>query len=108
MSTRLRVILRTPNGISVRDKYAILTLCQMAKPVGYKRALKELAGSKRARLQAVAASLPKGYSLILVQEPKHTRRNRSYCWDKLPQKPQVENVPAVEVQLPPVRRRVRI
>jgi len=82
MSTRLRVVLKTPNGAMIRDKYAILQLCLAAKPYQYKNVLKELPGSKRDRLKAVATLLPKGYTLVLVQEPKRTRKNRSYCWDK--------------------------
>lgn len=86
MSTRLRVIVKGPNGGVTKDKVAVLQLCMLAGPSNYSKALKGLPGSKKERLQQLATQLPKGYTLILVQEPKHTRKSRSYCWGKMPSK----------------------
>lgn len=86
MSTRLRVLLRYPNGQCLRGPFAIAQMCSLI--AGSTKLRKHVlpkgdGASKKAKLEEVAKLLPKQYALILVQEPKHTRRNRSHCWTKM-------------------------
>lgn len=95
MSTRLRVVLRYPNGGAVRGQLAIITMAQLISPQRYKTALKALKGSKRERLEALASKLPPRYELILIQEPRHTRKSRSLAWRR------GQDIPAVQAQPAP-------
>lgn len=101
MSTRLRVVLKYPSGEQIRGPMAVATLCYMLKPTSNRKfVLGALHGSKRERLEALATKLPKGYALMLVQEPRRTRRNRSFCWGKVAMPP-AQPAPQIRIQAAP-------
>lgn len=99
MSTRLRVVLKYPNGEQLRGPIAVATLCHLLRSADNSRkfVLRAFIGSKRQRLEALAKQLPKGYALILVQEPRRTRRNRSFCWGKVAM-PAAQPAPDIQFQ----------
>jgi hypothetical protein len=86
MSTRTRVSLcLTDNGkTAYTGSVAVRYLLAFAKPYGdVSRVLKEYPYNgltKREKLLKLATHLPEGYTLVLVQEPRGTRKKLSHYW----------------------------
>lgn len=75
MSTRTRVAVKAKGIILASGSMAIRNLYYFSglrnvKPVG----------TKQEKLKAMAKCLPEGYSLVLIQEPRRTRKVRSLYW----------------------------
>lgn len=64
MSTRTRILLKRNNQVVSYGRRAKVD-------VGL------LVGKKSKNVKALAEKLPVGFSLVLVKEPKHTRKSRS-------------------------------
>lgn len=84
MSTRTRIILdyRTGQFFGSRavKELAIQTLGAQ-HPAYIPRALARTKGkTKNDKLMKLAEKLPVGWTLILLQEPRSTRKNRSLYW----------------------------
>lgn len=84
MSTRARVALKTNGKITAHGSVAVRSLYYFAglsnvKPVG----------TKQEKLTVMAKCLPEGCSLVLIQEPRRTRKVRSLYWQmRFPEKQQ--------------------
>jgi hypothetical protein len=87
MSTRLRVTLLYGGQVHATGRIAVKELCYRAypnkSPAFHRIALRHGDNkglSKRDRLLKMAERLPKGFTLVLTQEPRRTRKNRSAYW----------------------------
>ena len=82
MSTRTRIVLYYCDRIFTTGSGAVRAIVDKANPqVPAKGKLKKMVGlSKREKLVALAQLLPPMFSLILIQEPRGTRKNRSLYW----------------------------
>jgi len=76
MSTRTRIILHYNN---LPYTYGALAIKYIASMTTFKCILPK-GKSKKETLLEMAEKLPKEYTLILVQEPRHTRKSRSSYW----------------------------
>jgi hypothetical protein len=75
MATRTRLVLRYPNGCTYTG---VAALAGLGAHVG---SFKALPGNTKAeKLMAAGKLLPVGCELLLIQEPKRTRRMRSLYW----------------------------
>lgn len=85
MSTRTRMLLKDANGINYTGNIGVKALIQLTQPklgtVGVRKFLSKLGGSKKEKLLELAKALPPNYTLILIQEPRRTRKNRSLYWE---------------------------
>lgn len=84
MSTRTRVVLLYKGSVFRTGSYAVLELITRANPKvrNFKTLLSRvhLEGSKKEKLLAIACTLPPDFTLVLIQEPRGTRRNHSLYW----------------------------
>lgn len=77
MSTRTRVVLSYGEGCF----YGSRAIRELAYKTGTtERFNSKLGDTKAERLMRVAEKLPKGWTLILIQEPRRMRKNRSTYW----------------------------
>lgn len=83
MSTRTRIIMTYNGKFHVSGSAAIRELVQRVHPnaINVKHKLDALQGkSKQDKLKEMAEKLPVGFALILIQEPRGVRKNRSIYW----------------------------
>lgn len=80
MSTRTRIVMTYNGMFHVAGGAAIRELLHRVYPnaINSKHKLDALVGkSKQDKLKEMAEKLPPGFALILIQEPRDTRKNRS-------------------------------
>lgn len=80
MSTRTRIVLQYGGRFLCSGRKAVKELSRRADPHGTERKKFSKLMSKKDRLLHLASKLTYEYSLVLLQEPRKTRANRSLYW----------------------------
>ncbi len=75
MSTRTRVVLTYKGKFHSSGYAAVRAMMEGPIPSNQLRGM-----SKRAKLEKLAEKLPVHFALVLIQEPRGTRKNRSLYW----------------------------
>ena len=79
MSSKIRYLLLCPNDDIIHGSKVIAALCKMVQRNVYNLQLPEgwLTLKTQDKLKFLAKSMPKGYELLMLREPKWTRKNKS-------------------------------
>jgi hypothetical protein len=79
MSSKIRLLLLCPNFQILNGSKVIAALCKMVQRNVYNLQLPDgwLTLKTQDKLKFLAKSMPKGYELLMLREPKWTRRNKS-------------------------------
>lgn len=79
MSSKVRLLLLCPDNTLLNGSRVIAALCKMVQRNVYNLQLPEgwLHLKTQDKLKFLAQSMPKGYELIILREPKWTRRKKS-------------------------------
>lgn len=83
MSTRTRIILKQKELVVARGVDALDVCCAKVFPdrIRRKSFLQSVPGvTKKEKITYLAERLPLGWSIVLLQEPRRTRKNKSLYW----------------------------